>query len=222
MSRINIFAGHYGSGKTEIAINYAFKLREQGKNVTLVDLDIVNPYFCSRELKELLESKGIKLISSDPSLSNAELMVVPAEVLSVFNDKDSEVIFDIGGDEVGAVALGRYNSYFKEENYEMFFVINNKRPLTNTSVEAETYLKQIQKASRLKVSGIISNTNLSYETSIEDIVNGEKEAIKLSNKLNIPIKFTVVRKDLKQSAQGILKSNILPINIYIKPFWREN
>ena len=220
MSRINIFVGHYGSGKTEIAINYAFKLKEQGKSVTLVDLDIVNPYFCSRELKELLESKGIKLISSEPSLSNAELMVIPAEVLAVFNDKTSEVIFDVGGDETGAVALGRYNSYFKEENYEMYFVMNSKRPLTNTSIKAETYLREIEKSSRLKVSGIISNTNLSYETSIEDIINGEKEAIKLSNMLNIPIKFTSVRKDLEPSLQGILKSNILPIKIYMKPFWR--
>ena len=105
MSRIRVFTGHFGSGKTEISINYVKDLARQGKKAAIVDIDIVNPYFCVRDLKEELESHGIRVISSNPHLMNAELMVVPAEVISAFNDKSYEIVIDVGGDDMGAVAL---------------------------------------------------------------------------------------------------------------------
>jgi hypothetical protein len=152
MSRIRIFTGHFGSGKTEISINYAIDLAKQGKKVAIVDIDIVNPYFCVRDIKEHLEKEyGIRVIASNPHYSNAELAVVPAEIISVFNDKSYEVVMDIGGDDSGAVVLGQYNRFFREEPYEMYFVVNYNRPMTSNSEEIEEYIASIQRASRLKV-----------------------------------------------------------------------
>lgn len=220
MSRIRIFTGHFGSGKTEISINYALKLAEEGKKVAIVDIDIVNPYFCSRDIRKHLEENGVRVIASDPSLSNAELAVVPAEVLAVFNDKSYEVVMDIGGDDQGAVVLGQYNRYLREEPYDMYFVINNNRPLTSNVNDTEEYMRNIQVGSRLKVTHLISNTNMSYETESEDILRGDKEVAQLSEKLNLPYKYTACRKDLVEEIKGKVQGEILPIDIYMKPPWR--
>lgn len=220
VSRIRIFTGHFGSGKTEISINYAIKLAKEGKKVAIVDLDIVNPYFCTRGIKQELEEYGIRVIAADPNLSNAELMVVPPEVLSVFNDKSYEVIMDIGGDDQGAVVLGQYNRYLREEPYDMYFVINNNRPLTSNNDDTQDYMRVIQAASRLKITHLISNTNMSYETAVEDIIRGDKTVSELSEKLNIPHKYTVCRRDLIDEIKGKVQGELLPIDIYMKPPWR--
>jgi hypothetical protein len=221
MSRIKVFAGHFGSGKTELAINYAKNLASEGNKVTLVDIDIVNPYFCIRDLKKELEEDDIRIISANPHFSNAELMVVPAEVNSAFNDKSSQVVIDVGGDDSGAVVLGQYNRYFGEEEYEMYFVINNNRPFTSSLQETEEYIRAIEKASRLKVTHLISNTNLSYETSIEDILKGDRIVAELSQKLGLPYKYIVCRKDLLDSIKGRVQAEIYGIDIYMKPPWNR-
>lgn len=221
MSRISVFTGHFGSGKTEISINYAINLAKQGKKVAIVDIDIVNPFFCVRDIKEQLEKEyNIKVIASNPHYSNAELAVVPAEVNAVFNDKSYEVVMDIGGDDMGAVVLGQFNRYFREEPYEMYFVVNNNRPFTKDSKGTEEYINAIQYSSRLKVSYLVSNTNLSYETTVEDILKGDKEVAEVSEKLGIPYIYTVCRKDLADEIQGKVKGEIFPIDIYMKPPWR--
>ncbi len=220
MNRLNVFTGHYGSGKTETAINFAKKLKDEGKNVTIVDLDVVNPYFCVRDRWDDLEAYGIRVISQDRHLSNAELMIVVPEVNAAFDSKDHYVVMDVGGDDSGAVVLGQYNRFFKEEPYSLFFVINNNRPMTENQMTTEEYIHAIEVTSRLKVTDLISNTNLSYETDAEDIERGDKIVKELSEKTGIPYTYTVVRRDLADEVKGKVSGEIFPIDIYMKPPWR--
>lgn len=221
-SRIRVFTGHFGSGKTEISINYALKLSDEGKKVCIADLDVVNPYFCTRDEQEMLENKGIRLIATPKELSNAELGTIPLETLAVFNDKSHEVVLDVGGDDMGAAALGQYNRFFMEENYDMYFVINATRPFTRDADGIIEYVRDIEKASRLKVKYLINNTNLSYETKIEDILDGQRIVEEASKRLNIPVRYTTVREDLLDKLPDNILGEAFPIKIFMLPPWRRD
>lgn len=222
MKRINLFTGHFGSGKTEIALNVAHHLKTAGtKAVTLVDLDIVNPYFCSRDLEDDLTEKGIRIISQGRHLANAELMVVTPEVLSAFNKKDHTVVFDVGGDDMGAVALGQYNRFFQEEDYDLYFVVNYNRPLTRDAHSVLDVLTAIEGTSRLKVTKLINNTNLGAQTTLKDIQRGEELLLELVRLTGLPHAFTAVRSDLVEEARRVVKGEILPLTIYMKPPWLD-
>jgi cellulose biosynthesis protein BcsQ len=220
MSRIRVFTGHFGSGKTEIAINYAINLAKSGEKVVIVDLDLVNPYFCVRDVRQRLEEHGVRVIASNPELVNVELMVVPAEITAVFNDKSYQVVIDVGGDDSGATALGRYNRYLREEPYDMLFVINTNRPYTSEPIAIVEHIRAVERASRLNVTHLISNTNLSYETKIEHIVEGDKIVGQLSKELKIPHAYTVCTKDLVGKLEGKLTGEVYGIDINMLPPWR--
>lgn len=220
-SRLRVFTGHFGSGKTEISINYAMKLLKDKKDTCIVDLDIVNPYFSVREVREHLESLGMRVVSPPIEVTTAELSTVPAEVLTAFNNKKYDAVFDVGGDDTGAVALGQYNRYFMEEPYDMYFVINTNRPFTSDADSIVEYVDSIQRASRLKVSYFINNTNLSYETSVDDIIKGQEIIKEASLRLNIPIRYTCVREDLTEKLPEGIEGEIFKLKIFMRPVWLE-
>ena len=125
-SRLTVFTGHFGSGKTEIALNYSIRLARRGETVTIVDLDIVNPFFRSSEAKDVLNREGVRVLAPTFAGTTVDVPSLPSEIYAVFQDKRSRVVFDVGGDEKGAAVLGRYHPYFNSEPYDMFYVINTK------------------------------------------------------------------------------------------------
>ena len=203
MKRVYLFAGHYGSGKTNIAVNYAFKLKNDGKEVKIADLDVVTPYFRTKDSAAELAAAGIELISPAFANSNVDLPALPQEIYSLVQNHSFCAIMDIGGDERGALALGRYRPYILEENnYEMIFVANFFRPLTRTAEEAIEVMREIEAAGGIPFTAVVNNSNLGEETTVEDIRSTAAEAEKLAELTGLPILFTSVKLELKKAFEG--------------------
>lgn len=197
MKRVNLFCGHYGSGKTNISINFALKLKNSGYKTAIADIDIVNPYFRTKDSEKMLESKGIKVISLPFANSNVDLPSLPAEVYSLVQDKSINAVFDVGGDDRGAYALGRYAPYIIEENnYDMFFVVNFARPLTKNAGEALDVLREIEKACSIPFTAVVNNTNLGAETTRELIEKYKHCADELCEMAELPLAFTCVEESI--------------------------
>ncbi len=189
MKRINIVTGHYGSGKTEFALNYAIRLREAFGKSTICDMDIVNPYFRTFDAAKDLSDMGIKVIAPEYAGTNLDLPSLPSDILSVFSNKDDAAVLDVGGDEDGAIALGQYYPYLKDEDYEMFFVINAKRPDTSDADDIIRLADEIQYASRCRITAIVNNTNLSYISSAAELSESLALTDEVSKRMNVPVKF---------------------------------
>lgn len=184
--KIHIFVGHYGSGKTEVSLNFAIKEAKGGKKVTIIDLDTVNPYFRTNDAKAILKEHGINVIASEFASTNVDMPTVPPEVLGVF-EKDEIIIFDVGGDEDGAYALGQYVRFFENADYKMHLVINAKRPLCNTAEEMVFMAQNIMYASRLKLTDIFNNTNLAKATDEDTLMSDIDEIEKAAQILGVEI-----------------------------------
>ena len=191
MKRINIFVGHYGSGKTELAVNFAIK----NKVDLIADLDTVNPYFRTNDAKEILEKSGIRVVAPYYAGTNVDLPSLPPEVYAAFTDNKTAVL-DIGGDDDGAYVLGRFKEYITEENSEVYFVINVLRPETDSADKIIEMIKAIEYASRLKVTYLINNTNLMGETEYSHVEKGEAIVKEVSRLTNIPFFGNAVKKEL--------------------------
>ena len=164
--RVTVFTGHYGSGKTSLALAWSLSLRENGKRVALYDLDIVNPYFRSADHRSALEQKGVRLVVSPFAGSNLDVPALPAELYAAVEDRSSYAVLDVGGDDRGAVALGRFAPEIRAEgDYEMLFVANFCRPLTRTPQEALAVLREVEAACGLNATALVNNTNLGGETT---------------------------------------------------------
>jgi len=213
--KIHIFTGHYGSGKTEVALNFAIQSANKGEKVTIIDLDTVNPYFRTNDVKTLLQNYGISVIASEFASTNIDMPTVPATVMGVF-ETDGTIIFDVGGDDDGAYALGQYLRFFEDTDYQMHLVINSRRPLTTTSEEMVDMAVNIQSASRLKITDIYNNTNLAKETDKDILLSGIDEIEKAAQALGVEVAKHCGKEDV---IKGIDPQKVFKMQIYIKmPF----
>lgn len=189
--RVTILTGHYGSGKTSIAVNLALCLAACGKRVTICDLDIVNPYFRTADHRARLEKSGVGLISSQFAGSNVDLPALPAELYAAIEDRSAYAVLDVGGDDRGAVALGRYApSILTENDYDMLFVANFFRPLTKTPEAALAVLREIEAACGVPCTGLVNNSNLGRATAARDLLDTTERMDALSRLSGLPVRAT--------------------------------
>ena len=211
--RITLFAGHYGSGKTNIAINYARALKRAGEKVAVADLDIVNPYFRTKDSAADLQAEGIDLVVSDFANSNVDFPALPKEIYALVADRETKIVMDIGGDDRGALALGRYVPDIKAKgDYEMLAVVNAARPLTRTPQEAVEVLREIEAACRLPFTGIVNNTNVGAETTVETVLGSIPYADEIAALMGVPVRFTCAIGAIAAELKGKVE-NLLPLEI---------
>lgn len=218
--RITLFAGHYGSGKTNLAVNYAIKLRKEGKEVKIADMDIVNPYFRTKDSEEELKREGIRLISPQYANTNVDLPALPSEIYSLVRDKSTYAVMDIGGDDRGAYALGRYApDILAEGNYEMIFVANFFRPLTETAEEALEVMREIEVAGKVPFTAIINNSNLGEQTTWDDVASTLLKAQKLAELSGLPVLFTSMTEPVLSRAEDSgFDGEVFKLNLQKKYF----
>lgn len=219
MKKITIVTGHYGSGKTTFAVNLAVKAAAEGKSAAIVDLDIVNPYFRTADFRDMFEEKGIKLIAPDFANSNLDIPSIQFDVVQLAMNEDC-LIIDVGGDDAGAVALGRYAGELEQfsDDIDMVYVINQRRTLTTTSDEVTALMYEIEAAARMKHTAIINNTNLGNETTLEIVDGSRKFAEETSQKTGLPVMYTVYPEDIADTTDAADKFSA---NICVKPIWER-
>lgn len=213
IKRITLFAGHYGSGKTNIAVNYSLFLRSLDLPVTVADLDIVNPYFRTLDSESVFREHGIKLICSQFANSNVDAPAMPKEVYELIDSRGEYGVLDIGGDDRGALALGRYvPSIIEENNYEMLLVINKARPLTRNVSDTLEVANEMVTACNLPFTGIVNNTNLGPETNEDYVLSSISYAEEISKALNIPVKMTCCDEKLYSKLKDKVE-NLFPLSL---------
>ena len=222
MKRITLFAGHYGSGKTNIALNYARMLKRAGEKVAIADLDIVNPYFRTKDSAADLQAEGIDLVVSDFANSNVDFPAMPKEIYALVAPPEvgaecrtprAKVVIDVGGDDRGALALGRYVPDIRAENdYEMLAVVNAARPLTRTPADTVDVLREIESACGLPFTGIVNNTNLGLQTTAADVLDSHPYAEAVAARMSLPVRFTCARASLVPELSGKVK-DLFPLTL---------
>ena len=214
--RVTLFAGHYGSGKTTAAVNYALWLKAQGYDTAIADLDIVNPYFRTRDSMAALNAAGVRLIASPFAGTNVDAPALPGEAYAVVENKALHAVIDVGGDDRGALALGRLRDQIIAENdYEMLLVINRFRPLTKTAELTVEVMREIEAASQIPFTAIINNSNLGPETTAEDVLDSMAYANEVCRLTGLPLKMTTVHESLYAQLQGKIE-NLFPIGLQKK------
>lgn len=221
IKKINIIFGHYGCGKTNLAVNLSLMLAGAGKKVKIADLDIVNPYFRTADFKELFEKEGIELVSSIYAVSNLDIPAITFDI-SALASQDGYLIIDVGGDDSGAAALGRYKNIFEKykDDIEIIYVFNKYRMINAT--ETVQCLKEIETVSRMKATAIANNSNLGLQTAAEDIENSFEYAGEVSELCGLPIKYTAVPEWLKNFEFSCGKDEILYVKRLVKAVWEED
>ena len=210
---ITVFLGHYGSGKTSLAVNYALSLRKQGRIVTVADLDIVNPYFRTADSRALLQKQGIALISSPYANSNLDVPALPKELYAALAQQEGETILDVGGDDRGAVALGRFADMIRSAgHYRAAFTVNFYRPLTQTPEEALSVLREVELSGGLACTALVNNSNLGADTTPETLLITSERMERLSALSNLPVWMNAAREDVCRVLAGRMQ-NLFPVTL---------
>ncbi len=218
--RIIIFSGSFGSGKTEIAINQSYTALQNNEKVVIVDLDIVNPYFRTRDMKEKLKESGIKVITPPDKFALSDLPLISPEIKGFIQNDKYKLIIDVGGDEIGAKSLANFYTVLRDTDYKMHMVINPFRPFTNSINQIQNMLENIELFSRLKINSLISNPHLGDQTNLNLIKKGHNIVKEVSNQLNIPITYLVMEKSLYQRiGHNNFTEKILIIQRYLVLPW---
>ena len=218
---VTIICGGYGSGKSGISVNYVLDAKKSNDKISIVDLDIVNPYFRSREAHKVFQEKGIELIAPEGELRNSALPALPAKVYGSLKDDEVMTLVDLGGDDTGAKVLARYEKHIPD-NYQMYMVINPARPLQDSSQKILQLIENIEYTSRKKITGLINNTNLLHETNIMYIEDNFHIVEEVSEKLNKPILFTTVNSEIiKKEGMPQISSEVFQLDLQLSPKWRK-
>ena len=209
MKRITLFAGHYGSGKTNIAVNYAKFIKKSGFHASIIDLDIVNPYFRTKDSENELKKLGIPIVSSEYANTNLDAPALPKEIYSAIANKNQYLVIDVGGDDRGAVALGRFAPDIMEDNdFEMLFVVNFYRPLTRNAEDAFAVMQEIELAGHIPFTGLVHNSNIGDETTVDDLINKKAEIEKLSALSKLPVIMTTATEKICQNLNNSTKFSL--------------
>ena len=213
LTRLTILSGHYGSGKTNVAVNIAAELKKLHENVTVADLDIVNPYFRTKDSAAYFEEQGIRLICSAYANSNVDIPALPQDMYAITDDRTMTAVLDIGGDDRGALVLGRLApKILGENNYEMLMVINCYRPLTRDAASTIEVMREIEYAGGIRFTGLVNNSNLGASTTAEDILASRDYAEEVARLSGLPIVMTSVRQDLYPAVVGLVP-NAFPLGL---------
>lgn len=188
---VKVLVGDFGSGKTELALNFTLYLREHGHKVTIVDLDLVKPYFRTRESQEMLEQLGVQVVAPSKRYANADLPVLPEGLTRVLYAPQEAVIIDVGGSDA-AIVLGQLQPYLAGSGYQAWLVINACRPFTSTAAGVQAMLQDIQRASQIRITGLINNTNLGRDTTMREVARGRRIAAQVERETGLPLLFTVM------------------------------
>ena len=214
--RVLLLCGHYGSGKTNIAVNLAQAIKREYPTVTLADLDIVNPYFRSKDSAQDLEAAGIRLICSRYANSNVDIPALPPDLYALTDDRRMRAVIDVGGDDRGALVLGRIAPAILSENdYEMLMVINCYRPLTRDAASTVEVMREIEYAGGIRFTALINNSNLGTETTAEDVLASMRYANEVAAMSNLPLVMTTADEKLQKDLQDKIP-NLFPLKLQDK------
>lgn len=217
--RVTLFSGHYGSGKTNVALNYAIYLKEKGEDVEIYDMDIVNPYFRTLDGKDVLDKHGIPLVVSDYANTNVDVPAMNSGAYRMIHDKSKLAVVDVGGDDRGALALGRFEKALKEEgNFDMLLVINKYRFETQNAQDTLEIMREIEYACGIPFTGIVNDSNLGKETTAKTVLNSLDFANDVSKLTGLPIKFTCVERGLYDELKDKI-NNLVPIDVIHYGVW---
>lgn len=219
----NIICGHYGCGKSNYAVNLALKRAKEGRKVMLVDLDLVNPYFLSSGCKDLLESNNVRVIAPMFANTNVETPALPAELNLMF-ETDMDVVLDVGGDDAGAVVLGRYASQLSNIEYEMTYVVNKYRNLTATVEDTVEIVREIEAASRCKATKVVNNSHLKQLTTWDTIKDAIPYGDAVAKELDLIMEGIIVPSFVYKNEEALkemneMKRNFIPVDIHVRAPW---